>query len=119
MSPFFQTAIDHGVFVIEIMRPVGSLADQDLFAELEGILQTLRESQALAVCIDFGEIPYFGSSLLEALRIIWKELEPRSARMALCRLSPIGREIIQLTKFDQLWPLCNSRAEALERLVHS
>lgn len=119
MSRFFQRVIEHGVCVLEIMQPVGSLADQELLAELEGILQQLRAGQERAVCIDFREIPYFGSSLLEALRIIWNELEPRSGRMALCRLSPIGCEIIQLTKFDHLWPLFNTRAEAIERLIHS
>ncbi len=117
MSRFFQAASEHGVFVLEITQPVGSLANQELLAELDGILQTLRAGQTQLVCIDFHEIPYFGSSLLEALRIVWTDLESRSGRMALCRLSPIGREIIQLTKFDQLWPLFNTRAEAIADLT--
>lgn len=119
MSQFFQTSREQGVLVIEIAHPVGSLANQELLNELDRILLTVREDQIQAVCVDFHEIAYFGSSLLEALRIIWKELEPRRGRMALCRLSPIGREIIQLMKFDHLWPLCNSRAEAIDQLIRN
>ena len=36
--------------------------------------------------------------------------------MALCNLSTVGREIIELAKFDQVWTIANDVEDAKKRL---
>jgi anti-anti-sigma factor len=101
---------------IEVQGAVSSLADDAALRELDRILELIRQGNVHDVLVDFQQSPYFGSCLLEALRRIWNELQPRGGRMVLCNLSPVGMEIIQLAKFDQLWPVVATREAAARRL---
>lgn len=114
---YFRCEKDGTVLVVQVLRPVGSLAEQDVMKELDRILAVAAELPTCKVIIDFGQASYFGSSLLEALRIIWTKIEHHEGRMMLCNLAPVGKEIIQIAKFDHLWPVCSTREEAL-RLIH-
>lgn len=115
--PLYFRCLEGGsVLVVEVLRPVGSLAERDVMREIDVILAKIAGRQSCRVVIDFQQTDYFGSSLLEALRIIWTKMEHRDGRMVLCNLSPVGREIVQIAKFDHLWPICQTRAEALTQL---
>lgn len=98
--------------VVEILQPVGSLAEDSVLKEFEELQEELRASGLKAVFVDFHQVSYFGSSLLEALRILWKEVQALGGPMVLCNLSPVGREIIELAKFDQVWPIAESLDDA-------
>ncbi|HET6423349.1 MAG TPA: response regulator [Planctomycetaceae bacterium] len=111
---FFRCQQEGSVLVVQVLRPVGSLAEQDVMRDLDQILIATENSPSCKVLIDFNQAAYFGSSLLEALRIIWTKIEHREGRMMLCNLAPVGKEIVQIAKFDQLWPVCETKAEALE-----
>ena len=111
---FFRCHPEGSVLVVDILRPVGSLAEQDVMRELDQILAATENLPSCKILIDFNQAAYFGSSLLEALRIIWTKIEHREGRMMLCNLAPVGKEIVQIAKFDHLWPLSETRAEALQ-----
>ncbi|MCE9525659.1 MAG: STAS domain-containing protein [Planctomycetales bacterium] len=64
--------------------------------------------------VDFHQVPYFGSSLLEVLLSIWSQEQLRAGTMSLCNVSAAGREVLEVTRFDTLWTIYNTRAEALE-----
>ena len=114
---FFSTHRDGAALVVEVLQPVGSLADDSVLSELDRILAEIGTSAAHAVIVDFHRIAYFGSSLLEALRVVWRHLQPLGGKIVLCNLSPVGREIIELAKFDQVWPIADSFAEAQQKLA--
>ena len=114
---FFATRHDGPALVIEVLQPVGSLADDSVLHELDRILAEIGTSAAQAVIVDFHRIAYFGSSLLEALRVVWRHLQPLDGRIVLCNLSPVGREIIELAKFDHVWPIVDSLADAQQKLA--
>lgn len=98
--------------VIEIQQPVGSLAEDSVLKEFEELQEELHASGLKAVIVDFHQVSYFGSSLLEALRILWKDVQAVGGQMVLCNLSPVGREIIELAKFDHVWPIAESLDDA-------
>lgn len=113
---YFRCGDDGAVLVVEVLRPVGSLAEEDVMAELDGIISGLAKRNPCKVAIDFKQIAYFGSSLLEGLRLVWTKIEEQQGQMVLCNLSPVGKEIVQIAKFDTLWPIYETRAEALANL---
>ncbi len=113
---YFRCQPDGPILVVEILRPVGSLAEEAVMRELDDIIALTARQSTHKVVVDFQQTSYFGSSMLEALRIIWTKIEDEEGRMILCNLSPVGLEIVQIAKFDQLWPICNTREEALARL---
>lgn len=109
----FQVEQDGSVLVVTIKNSVGSFAEVDVTSELETILPEVKAARPRGVVVDFGEVAYFGSTILEALRTIWNEVHASGGKMALCNLNDVGREIIELSKFDTIWPICDSRPAAV------
>lgn len=118
MTPrqFFHSHLERDVLIVEIRQPVGSLSADEVMTELDLVIAELKQAPCHHVIIDFCQTAYFGSSLLEALRIIWNSVHAKSGRMILCNVSPIGNEILRVAKFDHLWPISLSRDEALQHL---
>jgi anti-anti-sigma regulatory factor len=114
---YFATRSDGKLLIVEVLQPVGSLADDSVLHELDCIVRGIRETKPKAAIVDFHQIAYFGSSLLEALRAMWRELEPFGSQMVLCNLSPVGREIILLAKFDHVWSIADDVAAAKQQVV--
>lgn len=102
--------------VVAVHDSVGSFADTEILGEMAALVSQVNQSQVGSVVVDFGGVAYFGSSMLEALRVLWNELERRGGRLALCNLSDVSREIIEISHFDRLWPIYDSRDQALAAL---
>jgi anti-anti-sigma regulatory factor len=109
----FRTSLEDGVLIVELLTAVSSLMDRGLLNELDGVRQMSRSGQVHSVVVDLGQAPYFGSSMLEALRALWTDLRVGQGKMVLCNASEVGREILLVAKFDHLWPIVNTRADAL------
>lgn len=99
--------------VVAPQRDVGVLTDSALMPEIESVLERLRGDSTSRVVVDFEQTTYFGSSMLEALLVLWRHLQASNGRMALCNLSNDEREILRVARFDTLWSICGTRSEAL------
>lgn len=116
VGQFFHTQTEGGVVVLDIIRPVGSLSDAAVMRELDQVLNDLHSSNCRQLIIDFQQTPYFGSSLLEALRLMWNAIHKEQGQMVLCNLSEVGREIMEVSKFDHIWPIVADRGAALSQM---
>ncbi|MBC8113911.1 MAG: STAS domain-containing protein [Candidatus Saccharimonas sp.] len=110
----FKTYTVGPVFVVELLGVVSSLADSSVLQELEEVRSDLRTGGQKALVVDLAKAAYFGSSLLEAIRLLWNDLSACGGRVALCNASEVGREVLEIAKFDHVWPLVNSRDEAIK-----
>ncbi len=97
-------------------RNISSLAAENIQAELQAIMETLAANDVRDVVVDLESLPHFGSEMLGALHAIWKRVRAGEGKMLLCNVSPVGREILEVAKFDALWPIYGSRSEALAAL---
>jgi len=113
----FRVSAVEDVLVVELAGVVSSLADVSITRELDAVRERIRTGNFQKAVVDLGGVAYFGSSMLEAIRTLWNDLVPRQGRLVLCNASEVGREILQVAKFDHLWPLVGTRAEALELLA--
>ncbi|MEI8017449.1 MAG: DinB family protein [Schlesneria sp.] len=104
------------ILLLELRPGVSSLADQNVLNELESIRNLRREIGCHKLIIDLKEAPFFGSSLLELIRVLWNDVSTDGGRLVLCNPSPVGREVLAVSKFDRLWPMTDSRAKALALL---
>jgi anti-anti-sigma factor len=115
-APIFSTRKSGSTIILEVHGKVSDLADSSALNELDHMLEQVQDPTVTNVIVDFGQSPYFGSSLLETLRRIWNDIHPRQGKMVLCNVSPVGREILQIAKFDQLWPVVETCADAEKKL---
>ncbi len=108
---------DGNVLIVSPLFTFGSFAEADLHAEWVAIERRLRDPSIVHVTMDLGEIPYFGSTMLEWMVLIWKHIRARNGRLAICNCSEIGREILIAARFDTLWQICDDRTGALATLT--
>ncbi len=110
----FKTITAGPVLIVELLGVVSSLADTAVLQELQEVRTELRAGGHTALVIDLAAATYFGSSLLEAIRILWNDLSAVGGHIALCNASEVGREVLEIAKFDKVWPLVGSRDEAIQ-----
>jgi anti-anti-sigma factor len=105
------------LFALVVIRhrpPVSAL--QQIDSGVDVVLNSLNDSSVKNVVLDFRRTDYFGTTALGFFLKLWKRIRDRNGRMALCNASEHEKEVLNLTKFDSLWPICTSR-EAAVRLV--
>ena len=102
------------VMLLELRDVVSSLPDHTFVSELEIIRQLRREMGCTKVIFDLGQAQFFGSALLEMIRVLWNDISDLGGTLVLCNPSEFGREVLAIAKFDQLWPLVESREQAME-----
>jgi len=108
--------VDEAIIVTP-QRIIGTLADEDVRTEVSLVLALLEQRSVGNLLVDFGQMNYFGASLLELLRTLGKKTESGGGQMALCNLSGVGREVMQITRFDTHWPIYLSRGRALASMT--
>lgn len=113
-SRFFSVAVERKALVVTPLQNISSLADAEVSSQWGDILSQLEQSGAKHVVFDFEKLSYFGSSMLEAMLVLWKRIHPDDGKMAICNTADSAREILQLSKFDTIWPIYDSRQEALD-----
>ena len=116
-------ALAGGVFEVErdgdtiVVLPAADLRELDYLrieAGARAVLQMLYGPGIKNLVVDFDKTDYYGTTALGFFLRFWKAARERAGRMAFCNLSAHEQEILRVTNLDHLWPICSSRAEALE-----
>jgi len=95
---------------------VRSLAGPEFSVDRAALVEEIRDPEVRAVVVDFANVEYFGSLLLDTLCMAWKHARECGAGMVLCNVSPVGQEILRKAKLNVLWPVFPSREQAVEAL---
>lgn len=110
----FDAAWDGNVLVWNCHGPLSSLTEADPTRCLEPHRRRLADPETAGIVVDLGETPYVGSLMLESLRLVWNELSAHGKTMALCNVQEVARDILRLARFDVLWPICDTRQQAID-----
>jgi anti-anti-sigma factor len=113
---FFRTDAIGDVMLLELRGAISSLADHTILNELDQIRQQRSEIGFKKLVVDLAQAPFFGSSLLELIRVLWNDVAAQGGKLVLCNPSAVGREVLEVSKFDKLWPLVDTRDEAIALL---
>ncbi|MGO9600456.1 MAG: STAS domain-containing protein [Isosphaeraceae bacterium] len=80
----------------------------------ELILKPLLRQENPLILFDLSQVDYFGSMFLALLLRCWKLALSHGGSMALSCVSPRTRELLRLTSLDMVWPIYDTKNEALE-----
>jgi anti-sigma B factor antagonist len=100
--------------VVSPLFTFASFTEADLAAEWKVVQHEIDAAGVKHVIVDLGEIPYFGSTVLEWMVQMWKQAKAKGGSLATCNCSKIGREVLHATRFDTLWGVFETRDEALK-----
>jgi len=113
----FDAKTEGKTLIVISLGSAGSLIGEEMGYELIELLQQFEKSELENAVIDLEKSSYFGTSMLQVMTAIWKRVRARGGKMALCNVSDTGHEILGVTRFDTLWPICPSRKEALQAVT--
>lgn len=84
--------------------------------EFEDALKAAISDDDRAVIIDFDSLSYISSAGLRIILVTAKALWKRDVKLMLCSLSGPIREIFEISGFDQIIPLHDTRTKALAEI---
>lgn len=120
-----------GTTLTMVKRRVLALPEDVRIVSLEGridaattpqLANRIRETIAgggRKLLLDFSAVSFLSSSGLRTLLILARELKAQNGEIHLCALSPQVAQVFDLTGFDRLFPIHQTREEALAALRSS
>lgn len=110
-----QVAVENGVTVV-------TLSDQKILDEIniarigENLYSLVRDVGQPKMVVDFASVTNMSSSALGMLITLHKRIREADGQLRLCNIQPAIMEVFRITRLNEIFTLCNSRAEALENL---
>ncbi len=102
--------------VVSPLFTFASFTEADMAQEWRAVQEQLDAPDVKNVVVDLGEIPYFGSTVLEWMVQMWKRAKAKGGTLATCNCSQIGKEVLHAARFDTLWQAFDTRDEAIESI---
>lgn len=99
--------------VITPTNNLNEFAFEQIERDATHVLNLLEGGDVKNIVIDFSHTDYYGSTALSFFVKLWKRVRHGGGNMAVCNLSEHEREILNITKLDSLWAICESRDDAL------
>jgi len=116
-SKFVRAEQQGNVLVITPLFTYATFAEEEVVNELTEVQQQVDSPATEQVIIDLGEIPYFGSTVLEWMAQLWKRVKSKGGRLAVVRPSEIGREVLAAARLERLWGIFDTRDQAFSWLA--
>jgi anti-anti-sigma factor len=88
---------------------------EEQVAEL--ILKSLRRQENPLIVFDLSQAGNFGSMFLALLIRCWKLALSQGGTMALSGVTERARELLRVTALDTVWPIYDTKREAMEALL--
>ncbi len=73
----------------------------------------VREEGHTRLVLNFGGVRLLSSDVLALLVELQKELVAAGGQLQLCRLDPVLREVLRISRLDRVFDVCGDEAEAL------
>ncbi len=96
-----------------LVMSVSGRIDAGNAREFEASMEGVLDKAGRGVILDCTDLTYVSSAGLRVLLKITRELEQRHVVLVICSLSRSISEVFRISGFDQIIPVCGSRAEAL------
>jgi anti-sigma B factor antagonist len=81
------------------------------------VLRPLRGQENPLIVFDLSQADNFGSMFLALLIRCWKLAMSQGGTMALSGVTDRTRELLRVTALDMVWPMYESKREAMEALL--
>lgn len=111
-----QFSLDRQLLVVEPQGDCSSLDAEVLDQEFMEILECLRCEPNTECIIDLAQASYFGSTMLAGMIRLWRTMQAGTGRLALCNVSLIERDVLNVTRLDSVWGIYPTRAAAIAAL---
>ena len=116
-SQIIRSEQQGNVLVITPLFTQANFTEPHSAIQWQEVEQQLDAPGTEQVIVDLGEIPYFGSTVLEWITQLWKRVKVKGGRLAVVRPSKIGREVLNVARLERLWGIFDTRDQAFSWLA--
>lgn len=110
-----QTLLDGDVTIVAFGEEFEHLGE-DVMPTIATIVDEAAQAKVPKVLLDMSSVKFFGSSYIEVLYRLWKQMESRGGRFVISGLHPYCREVLQVTNLDKIWTIVADRDAGLAAL---
>jgi|EndMetStandDraft_8_1072994.scaffolds.fasta_scaffold128287_2 anti-anti-sigma factor len=114
---FIRTEQQGNVLVITPLFTQAVFNEPNSSLEWEQVQEQLDSPSTEQLIVDLGEIPYFGSTVLEWMAQLWKRVKVKGGRLAVIRPSAISKEVLSTARLEKLWGVFETRDQAFTWLA--
>ena len=97
---------------VVVLAPVGRVDSANAKAFESQVLQKIQAGKTRLV-LDFAELEYISSAGLRVVLIAGKKVKAAGGVLALCQLGPTIRDVFEISGFISLFPVHDTREEAV------
>ena len=112
-ADFFLVEHDGDTLIVTPTANMGELVQEPVTDAMKRLLNDVLTSKTKNLIFDFHRTDYFGSTALGFFVRLWKTISGRDGHMVFCNVSPHEKEILKVTRLDQLWEIRGKRDDAL------
>ena len=102
-----------GILIISVSGEIKGLSGREFH---RAIFQEIGE-QDVPIVLDLEELTYINSMGLRSILLVAKRQQENKAKFAVCSLSKPMKEVFEITCFDRIMPVLDSRSEAIEAVT--
>lgn len=111
-------SVQDGVTVVALAGPEFEILNERTLDQLkDSLLEIAQNAEPPLLVLDLADTQFFGSSFIEILFRVANRLKNRNGKFAICNLTEYCHEVIQITHLDSLWPVVDSREEAVRKVT--
>jgi len=114
-NPRLNVSSERDVTMIELTDK--KILDEVSIAQIGDQLNALAVQKDMPkMVLDFSCVSHMSSSALGMLITLHKRIRERNGQLRLCNIQPAITEIFAITRLNEIFQICKSRAEAMESL---
>ncbi len=109
----YEIESEGDVLVIIAKTSMAGATGPDLMSDKQALDAHVADNESTKVVVDFHRTTHFDSTVVNTLTQLWNRLKTSDGRMAVCCLSPFGREILAAARLDTILDIFPTHPEAI------
>lgn len=110
-----RTIRDGDITIVEFGEDLEHLGE-DVLPAVSKAVHDAGQNPGGKVLLDMTGVKFFGSSFIQVLYQLWKQVQASQGAFVIAGLHPYCREVLETTKLDKLWKLVPDREAGLAAL---
>ena len=115
----FDVESSRGVLIVAPIGDAIGFRESDVLANIETVLDQIRNCDPPLVVVDLANSKYFGSVIIGALVSFAEQAQGTGGAFAACNVSDQMEGVLKVMHLDERWNICDTRREAIRTVRES
>lgn len=109
--------VERGVLVVAPRPELNEVQWSDIEQIGDGIVSRVGDRKDPRVVVDLSDLNFMGSAMVALVVRVWRTIEDRGGRMAVCNKSPMVLEVLELAGLTRKWNMVDSPERGIREVA--